>query len=89
MSPKISITLFILKDALEFDRKHNTFHPTNYFLTLGNVEANYLKGLPHKVLFITTNVHASKENCNIQENCCYHLEEKRHERSHVKRVLWF
>jgi len=69
MSPKISITLVILKNTLEFDRKHNTFHPTlNYFVPLENVQAINLNGrLPHKILFIITNVHASKENFYIQE----------------------
>jgi len=64
MSPKSSITLFILKNTVGFDR---TFHPT-YLVTLGNVEATYLKGhLPQKVHFIITNMDARKENFHIQE----------------------
>jgi hypothetical protein len=44
-------------------------HPTeNYLITLGNVEATYLKcPLPHKVYFIMTDTHASKENFHIQQ----------------------
>jgi hypothetical protein len=67
MSPKSSITLFILQHTVEFDRKTNTCHPT-YLVTLGNVEATYLKGrLFDKVHFIVTNMDASKENFHIQE----------------------
>jgi hypothetical protein len=88
MSPKSSVTLFIFKDTVEFDRKTNTFHPT-YLATLGNVDATYLKGrLPHRVHFIITNMDASKENFHIQETALTTYWRRKNTRSHIKRVLW-
>jgi hypothetical protein len=44
-------------------------NPTeNYLVTLGNVEASYLKcPLPHKVYFFITYTHASTENFHFQQ----------------------